>query len=121
MESQAYEHVVKIYSKCPRVLMYHRLIGEYNLFLLFFCEDFELVDTITNQCLLYNINGVRKSNIHILAENERKDLFFEIEVSKLDQLNEDSPCGVCCKFCKSFIKDQCIGCPGSKYYKGPLR
>jgi len=120
LETEGYENVKRIYANCPRVLFSFNLIGEYNHLLVFFAENLETVETIFNFCMLNNIKGVRKSNILIFG-SLTEDLFLPIDFNQLDQQNENTPCGTCCKFCKSFIKEQCIGCPASKYYKGPLK
>jgi len=120
LDSEAYENVKAKYSNCPRILFSFNLIGEYNHLLVFFAENLETVETIFNSCMLYNLKGVRKSNILIFGSLS-EDLFLPLNFNQLDQQNENTPCGTCCKFCKSFIKEQCIGCPASKYYKGPLK
>jgi len=120
LDSEAYENVKAKYSNCPRILYSFNLIGEYNHLLVFFAENLETVETIFNSCMLYNLKGVRKSNILIFGSLS-EDLFLPLNFNQLDQQNENTPCGTCCKFCKSFIKEQCIGCPASKYYKGPLK
>ncbi len=120
LETEGYERVKDRYFNCPRVLYSFNIIGEYNHALVFFAENLDTVETIFNSCMLNNLKGVRKSNILIfgsLSEN----LFLPLNFNQLDQQNENTPCGVCCKFCKSFIKGQCIGCPASKYYNGPLK
>lgn len=120
LDSEAYENVKAKYSNCPRILFSFNLIGEYNHLLVFFAENLETVETIFNSCMLYDLKGVRKSNILIFGSLS-EDLFLPLNFNQLDQQNENTPCGTCCKFCKSFIKEQCIGCPASKYYKGPLK
>ena len=120
LETEGYENVKEMYSNCPRVLFSFNVIGEYNHLLVFFAENLETVETIFNSCMLYNLKGVRKSNILIFGSLS-EDLFLPLNFNQLDQQNENTPCGTCCKFCKSFIKEQCIGCPASKYYYGPLK
>jgi DNA-binding Lrp family transcriptional regulator len=120
LDTEGYENVKNLYSNCPRILFSFNVIGEYNHVLVFFAEDLDTVETIFNSCMLYNLKGVRKSNILIFGSLS-EDLFLPINFAQLDQQSENTPCGTCCKFCKSFIQGQCIGCPASKYYKGPLK
>ena len=120
LETESHDKIKDTYSKCPRVLFSFNLIGEYNHLLVFFAENLETIETIFNSCMLYNLKGVRKSNI-LLFGSLKEDLFLPLNFTQLDQQNENTPCGTCCKFCKSFIKGQCIGCPASKYYEGPLK
>ncbi len=120
LETESFEKIKDVYSNCPRVLFSFNLLGEYNHLLVFFAENLDTIETIFNSCMLYNLKGVRKSNILIFG-SLKEDLFLPLNFSHLDQQNENTPCGTCCKFCKSFIQGQCIGCPASKYYKGPLK
>ena len=120
LETESLDKIKDIYSKCPRVLFSFNLIGEYNHLLVFYAENLETIETIFNSCMLYNLKGVRKSNILIFG-SLKEDLFLPLNLSQLDQQNENTPCGTCCKFCKSFIQGKCIGCPASKYYEGPLK
>ena len=120
LETESHDKIKDTYSKCPRVLFSFNLIGEYNHLLVFFAENLGTIETIFNSCMLYNLKGVRKSNILIFG-SLKEDLFLPLNLSQLAQQNENTPCGTCCKFCKSFIQGQCIGCPASKYYKGPLK
>lgn len=120
LEIEGYEKIKHIYLNCPRVISSFNLLGEYNHLILFFAEDLETIETIFNSCMLYNLKGVRKSNILVLG-SLNEDLFLPLNFSVLDQENENTPCGTCCKFCKAFIQKKCIGCPASKYYDGPLK
>jgi len=120
LETESLKKIKDIYSKCPRILFSFNLLGEYNHLLVFFAENLETIEIIFNSCMLYNLKGVRKSNILIFGKL-KEDLFLPLNFSNLDQQNENTPCGTCCKFCKSFIQEQCIGCPASKYYEGPLK
>jgi len=120
LETESFEKIRDVYSNCPRVLFSFNLLGKYNHLLVFFAENLDTIETIFNSCMLYNLKGVRKSNILIFG-SLKEDLFLPLNFSHLDQQNENTPCGTCCKFCKSFIQGQCIGCPASKYYKGPLK
>lgn len=120
VELEAHEKIKTIYSNCPRVLYSFQLMGEYNHLLIFFAENLETIDTIYNSCMLYKLKGIRKSNILIFSSLS-EDVFLPINFSLINQLNEDTPCGTCCKFCKAFIQKKCVGCPSSKYYEGPLK
>lgn len=120
LEPEGLQKIKDLYSKCPRVLFSFNLMGEYNHLLLFFGEDLETVETMFNSCMLQDLGTVRKSNMLIFGKL-KEDLFLPLSFSQLDQHNEISPCGSSCKTCNYYIQEQCIGCPASKYYKGPLK
>ncbi len=121
LDQEGIEKLKPIYLKCPRTIYFFNIIGQYNYFLLFYAEDLKSLETILHSCMLYNQKGVRKSNILILGELE-EDLYLPLKFSLLiNQKNERTPCETCCKFCKAFIQKECLGCPASKYYNGPLK
>jgi DNA-binding Lrp family transcriptional regulator len=120
LETESLEKINEFYSSCPRVLYSFNTLGEYNHILVLFGETLEIIETMVNSCMLYNINKVRKSNILIFGKL-LEDLFLPLDFTNFGQQDENTPCGNCCKSCKSYIQEQCIGCPGSKYYNGPLK
>ena len=120
VEYDNYDNIINVYQKCPRVIYYFSLMGQYNLAVLFFGEDQNTFETILNSCMLYNLTGIRKSNL-LMIGNINEQLFFPLNFNKLNSESEDSPCGNCCKKCKRFENRLCLGCPASKYYNGPLK
>ena len=120
LETAGLQKMKDLYSNCPRALFSFNLIGEYNHLLVFFGENLEIIETMFNSCMFQNLGRVRKSNMLIFGKL-KNDLFLPFNFSQLDQQNKISPCGTCCKFCKDLIQEHCIGCPASKYYKGPLK
>jgi len=120
IDSQSLETLEKTYETCPRVINYFRIIGQYNFVVIFFAENLKTFETILNSCMIYNLKGIKKSNIFIFSETTN-DLYFPINFKHFTQSSEKTPCGLCCKDCKAFINDSCYGCPGSKYYNGPLK
>ena len=60
VDASALEHLLKIYQKCPRVIYYFELIGQYNLALVFFGENEKTFETILKSCMLYSLILFRK-------------------------------------------------------------
>ena len=120
IEYDNYDYIVNVYRNCPRVIYYFSLMGQYNLAVLFYGEDQNTFETILNSCMLYNLTGIRKSNL-LMIGNINEPLFFPLKFNKLNSESEDSPCGICCKKCKRFEDRLCLGCPASKYYHGPFK
>ena len=120
VETSALEHLFKIYQNCPRVIYYFEIMGQYNLALLFFGENEKTFETILKSCMLYSLEGVHKSNILIFAYSP-EDLFLPLNFALLNQENDNTPCGTCCKNCGAFKENRCVGCPASQFYKGTLK
>ncbi|MHA1986439.1 MAG: hypothetical protein ACW98D_07365 [Promethearchaeota archaeon] len=120
LEAESLKTINDFYSSCPRVLYSFNILGEYNHLIVFFGENLEMIETMVNSCMLCNKEKVRRSNLLIFGKLG-EDIFLPLNFSNFNQQNENSPCGNCCKSCESFVQEQCIGCPGSKYYTGPLK
>ncbi len=119
-DTKAMKKLQNIYQNCPRLILFFSIIGEYNYGMIFFAEDLLTLETMLNSCMLYNIEGVRKSNIMLFGE-ELHDQYLPIRWHLFDNITEDTPCGTSCKYCKSFMQEKCLGCPASKNYRGPLK
>ena len=120
VDASALEHLLKIYQKCPRVIYYFELIGQYNLALIFFGENQKTFETILKSCMMYSLKGIHKSNI-LVYKRPLKDLFLPFNFSLLNRDNEETPCGTNCKNCGAFMQERCFGCPASKHYRGILK
>jgi len=120
IDTNAEQKIKNIYENCPRLICLFSIIGEYNYILIFFAEDLSTLETMLKSCMLYNLEGVRKSNIMLLSENP-ENRYLPIRWSLFQNINEDTPCGTNCKYCKSFIQRKCLGCPVSTHYRGPLK
>ena len=118
--NEGLNQLIDIYQTCPRIIYLYNIVGEYNYFLIFFAENMETLETMLNSCMLYNLKGVRKSNIMIFGKNN-EDIYLPIRWNLFENITEDTPCGTNCKYCKAFITEKCLGCPASKNYRGPLK
>jgi len=118
IETEHYDNLIKLYKKCPRVIQIFDLIGEYNLGVIFFSENFETYQTILKWCILYSKKGIRKSTILTMG-NLIDPPFFNFQISKLYQ--QTVVCGVKCGSCDAFENDLCNGCINFEYYKGNFK
>lgn len=120
VDFNALETLIKVYKKCPRVIYYYEMMGQYNLALLFFGENEKTFETILKSCMLYSLPGIHKTNILICREPS-EDLFLPFNFPFINQDADKPLCGADCKNCGAFKQDRCFGCPTCKYYKGPLK
>jgi len=106
----------KYLSECPRVKMIYRTQGKANLHVLCWGENEDtLMATIDD---FRNMPNTDLISIMYLGHPVYGD--FVLDFSK--QISKESPCGkVVCKECKSFQNDECLGCPATLDYKGPLQ
>ncbi|MHA1301194.1 MAG: winged helix-turn-helix transcriptional regulator [Candidatus Helarchaeota archaeon] len=118
IETDNYDNLIKIYENCPRVIQTFDLIGEYNLGVIFFSENFETFHTILKWCILYSKKGIRKSTILTIG-NLIEPPFLNIQISKLHA--QTVICGAKCGSCDPFKKGLCLGCINFKHYKGKFK
>lgn len=120
IDGKAIQKIQNIYKNCPRLICLFSVVGEYNYLLIFFAENLSTLETLVNSCMLYNLEGVRKSTVMLLSENLDNN-FLPIRWSLFQNIAEDSPCGTSCEYCKAFIQERCLACPVSTHYRGPLK
>ncbi|MEM2914026.1 MAG: AsnC family transcriptional regulator [Candidatus Bathyarchaeia archaeon] len=110
--------LVNLFSKCPRVVFLTTTMGAYNLMTIMVAEDADTLNAIVEVCSIRAQKGVRRSEATIgEAPKIPKYLPIKIVAAKED---EKAPCGINCGKCMRYQEEKCLGCPATKYYRGPL-
>jgi DNA-binding Lrp family transcriptional regulator len=110
--------LVNIFSKCPRIVFLTTTTGAYNLMTLMVAEDADTLNAIVEVCSARAQKGIRRSEVTIgEAPAIPKYLPIKIVAAKED---EDASCGINCGKCVRYQEKKCLGCPATKYYRGPL-
>jgi DNA-binding Lrp family transcriptional regulator len=106
----------KYLSECPRVKMIFRTTGKANLQVLCWGEDEgTLYATIDD---FRNMPDTDVVSILYLGRPIYGDLVLDFS----KEISEESPCGkLICKECKTYEKGDCMGCPATPDYIGPLK
>jgi DNA-binding Lrp family transcriptional regulator len=99
---------------CPRLLQLFQEVGKNRFTAVMFAENAETMISAA-ECLrtALNANITSWERIISLAGDS-----FSLKIS-LDK-EEKTPCGRECRVCISFQQLECLGCPSTKDYKGPL-
>ena len=106
------------FSKCPRIVFLTTTTGAYNLMTIMVAEDADTLNAIVEVCSARAQKGIRRSEATIgEAPIIPKYLPIKIVAAKED---EDAPCGINCGKCLRYQEKKCLGCPATKYYRGPL-
>lgn len=108
-------HLIKIFSKCPRVIFMARTTGEYNLMMIMVAEDMNTLNAIIEICSIRTFKGIRRSEV-IIGETPELPKFIPIRLFT-DKSEEDAPCGINCGKCLRYNENKCLGCPSTRYYK----
>ncbi len=110
--------LVKMFSKCPRIVFLTTTTGAYNLMTIMVAEDADTLNAIVEVCSARAQRGIRRSEATIAeAPAVPKYLPIMIDATKED---DDAPCGINCGKCARYREKKCLGCPATKYYRGPL-
>jgi len=110
--------LVDMFSKCPRIVFLTTTTGAYNLMTVMVAEDADTLNAIVEVCSARAQKGIRRSEATIgEAPAIPKYLPIKIVAAKED---EDAPCGINCGKCLRYQEKKCLGCPATKYYRGPL-
>jgi DNA-binding Lrp family transcriptional regulator len=116
-ELEKWEEAESILAKlliCPRLLQLFQEVGKNRFTAVMFAENAETMMSAV-ECLrtALNANITSWERIISLAGDS-----FSLKIS-LDK-GEKTPCGRECGVCISFQQSECLGCPSTKEYKGPL-
>jgi Lrp/AsnC family transcriptional regulator for asnA, asnC and gidA len=115
---QRLQELVDKFSKCPRMVFLTTTTGAYNLMTIMIAENADTLNAIIEVCSVRAQKGIRRSEAMIgEAPVIPKYLPIKIVANKED---EDAPCGINCGKCMRYQEKKCLGCPATKYYRGPL-
>lgn len=108
------QRTVRLLETCPRVLQLVQAIEKPNYSALVCAENAETLLSAIN-CLSSILTAKITSwqRVKPLIGNTF-DLKIFLEKCKL------TPCGKKCGLCSSYQESECVGCPATKDYKGPL-
>ena len=113
------QEIINMFKYCPRILCLSTLSGAYNLMAIIVAENIDTLESmILGACAIRNQRGIRRSNIQIV-ESFSYPIYLPIRLVAEKKLNE-APCGFICKNCERYKLNKCLGCPTTKFYKGPL-
>jgi len=118
--SEAAQNLLDRFEECPRVVYIFKTIGGYNLIALVVAEDQETLESISmEKCSLRSSAGIRRSEFYPIG-----DIHFSHFLPIREHLTHKdkiiAPCNVDCATCVRYKRLQCVGCPATQHYRGPL-
>mgnify|MGYP002395720442 CR=1 FL=1 len=115
--SQRLRELTELFRDCPRTVFLSGLNAS-NLLTIIACEDLSTLESVIGVCSLRVQKGVRRSEVHI-GSLPIYPQFLPIRINP-EKKAEIAPCMARCDQCESFESKRCLGCPATKFYKGPL-
>jgi len=107
LESQeALSKCLERFKECPRALV--------------IAEDRETLESESmEKCSLRCMPGVRRTEFYPIGSIHYSP-FLRMRINLATKNMEIAPCNVSCKSCIRYKDKKCVGCPATKYYRGPL-
>ena len=114
------QRLLKRFKECPRVIHIFTTIGGYNIVALVVAENQETLESISiEKCSLRSEKGIRRSEFYPV-----RDIHYAPYLAIREYLTHKGltvpPCNVDCRQCERYKSENCVGCPATLYYRGPL-
>lgn len=110
--------LIDIFSKCPRIVFVTTTTGAYNVMTMMVAENADTLNAIVEVCSIRAHRGIRRSEATI-GEAPIVPKYLPIKIVPNKEM-EIAPCGINCGECLRYKNQKCLGCPATKYYRGPL-
>jgi DNA-binding Lrp family transcriptional regulator len=110
--------LTEIFAECPRTIFVTTTTGAYNVMTIMVAEDTDTLNAIIEVCSLRAQKGIRRSEA-TMGEAPIIPKYLPIKIVSSKEM-EIAPCGIHCGKCLRYQNQKCLGCPSTKYYRGPL-
>ena len=114
------QRLLNRFEDCPRVVYIFTAIGGYNMIALVVAENQETLESISmEKCSLRSEKGIRRSEFYPIR-NIQYSPFIPVRENLTHKGLAVPPCNVDCKLCERYKSKDCVRCPVTEYYLGPL-
>jgi len=115
--AQRLNELMELFKDCPRTLFLSGLTAS-HLLTIVTGENLSTLESVIGVCSLRVHKGVRRSEVHI-GSLPIYPRYLPMQIAS-KRKSEVAPCGARCNQCRSFKTKQCLGCPATRFYEGPL-
>jgi len=117
---EALNQCLEKFKDCPRIVNMFTLFAGYNLAALVIAEDKDTLESESmEKCSLRCSRGVRRTEFYPIG-TVLFSPYLKVRINLATKDKEIAPCNVKCDICERYRANKCVGCPATKYYKGPL-
>lgn len=117
---EARRKILEKFRECPRIIHVFTSLSGYNLIAFVIAEDQNTLESESSEkCSLRSQEGVLRSEFYPISEVEYEP-FLNTRQYYAYKEKRVATCGADCKSCKRYRSNKCVGCPATKYYRGPL-
>ena len=117
---EALNRCLEKFKECPRIVNMFTLLSGYNLAAIVIAEDKDTLESESmEKCSLRCREGIRRTEFYPVG-SVLFSPFLKIRMDMITKDREISPCEIKCDSCMRYQIGKCVGCPATKYYRGPL-
>ena len=114
------QRLLKRFEKCPRIVQIFTTVGGYNMVALVAAENQKTLESISmEKCSIRSKKGIRRSEFYPIRETHYSH-FLSLRENLTHKGLISPPCNVECKTCERYKSEECVGCPATEDYRGPL-
>lgn len=114
------QRLLKRFEECPRIVNIFATVGGYNIVALVVAENHKTLEGISmEKCSIRSEKGIRRSEFYLIREIHYSP-FLSIRENLTHKGLLVPPCNVECQTCERFKSEECVGCPATENYRGPL-
>lgn len=119
-DGETRRRILEKFKECPRIVYMFNTLSGYNLIALMIAEDRDTLESESmEKCSLRNQEGIRRSEFYPIS-SVNYEPFLNVRQYLAHKRDSITPCKVDCKSCERYSSNKCLGCPATKYYRGPL-
>lgn len=108
------------FKDCPRVVHMFATVGGYNLIALVIAENQETLESISmEKCSIRSEKGIRRSEFYPIRDVHYSP-FIPVRANLTNKGLAAPPCNIDCRLCERYRSKECVRCPATEYYLGPL-
>lgn len=111
------KELIQLFKDCPRTVFLTSLTAS-QLLSIVVGEDLSTLENVVGVCSIRAQKGIRRSEVHV-GNLPNYPKFLPIRVYSTNK-GDIAPCKARCDTCNSFINHDCLGCPATSSYHGPL-
>ena len=114
------QRLLRRFEYCPRIIHIFTTIGGYNVIALVAAENQKTLESISmEKCSIRNDEGIRRSEFYPIGETYYSP-FLPLRENLTNRGLSSPPCNVECRTCERYKAEECVGCPATADYRGPL-
>lgn len=114
------QRLLRRFEYCPRVIHIFTTIGGYNVIALVAAENQKTLESISmEKCSIRSERGIRRSEFYPIGGTYYSP-FLPLREDLTNKGLSSPPCNVECRTCERYKSEECVGCPATEDYRGPL-